>query len=247
MIVFQIITQFPERYEIFFKSGLPAKAISKKLIQIYPIQLRDFADLHRKGRVDDSPYGGGPGMVLQVGPIYRALEALPLKLPVILLSPSGERLTQELVRSLSSEAIQGNCNYDSKVQNDISGGFTILCGYYEGVDQRVADHFVDRQISIGDFVLNSGDAAAICLIEAISRLIPGFMGSDQSEIEESFERLPNDLDNELLVEYPQYSRPADFMGFKVPEVLLSGHHGQVQKWRMEQRLKRTKNRGNYEH
>ncbi|MBW7858551.1 MAG: tRNA (guanosine(37)-N1)-methyltransferase TrmD, partial [Leptonema sp. (in: Bacteria)] len=108
MVVFQVITQFPQRYHVFFNSGLPAKAIEKKLIQINPIQLRDFADSHRKGRVDDSPYGGGPGMVLQVGPIYRALQSLPLKLPVILLSPSGERLTQDLVRNLSAEAINRN-------------------------------------------------------------------------------------------------------------------------------------------
>jgi len=238
-MLFQIITLFPDRYESFFNSGLPGRAIEKKLLQISPVQLRDFADEHRKGRVDDTPYGGGPGMVLQVGPVYRALESLPVKLPVILLTPGGERLNQKLVRQLYTEAVA-------------KGGFTLICGFYEGVDQRVADHFVDREVSLGDFILNSGDAAAICLIEAVARLIPGFMGHDESGVEESFESTDtNELyDNEdiedsiggTLLEYPQYSRPAEFMGWKVPEVLLSGHHAQVKKWRWEQRLLRTRNR-----
>ncbi|PKL32516.1 MAG: tRNA (guanosine(37)-N1)-methyltransferase TrmD [Spirochaetae bacterium HGW-Spirochaetae-10] len=259
MLLFQIITLFPERYEIFFNSGLPAKAIQKKLISIRPVQLRDFADPERKGRVDDAPYGGGPGMILQVGPIYRALQSLPVKLPVILLTPSGERLNQSLVRTLFDEASSGNRK--ERGDDGVTGGFTLICGFYEGVDQRVAEYLVDREVSLGDFILNSGDPAALCLIEAVSRLVPGFMGKMESADEESFEAVPDsdsngerveDIDTAKagpgqLLEYPQYSRPADFMGWKVPEILLSGHHGEVRKWRMEQRLERTRNRGSYEH
>lgn len=245
MILFQVITLFPERYEIFFKSGLPAKAIQKRLISIHPVQLRDYADPERKGRVDDAPYGGGPGMILQVGPIYRALQSLPVKLPVILLSPTGERLNQSLVRTLYQEAASGNRK--DGAGDGVTGGYTLICGYYEGVDQRVAEYLVDREVSLGDFILNSGDPAALCLIEALSRLVPGFMGRMESASEESFEATALTSEPEELLEYPQYSRPADFMGWKVPEVLLSGHHGEVRKWRMEQRLERTRNRGSYEH
>lgn len=262
MLLFQVITLFPERYELFFNSGLPAKAIQKRLLQVRPVQLRDFADPGRKGRVDDTPYGGGPGMILQIGPIYRALESLPVKLPVILLSPSGQRLNQPLVRRLFEEAMAGNRKDEATGEEGVTGGFTLICGFYEGVDQRVADYLADREISLGDFILNSGDPAALCLIEAVSRLIPGFMGRMESATEESFEAVPGDeitadrdadintADGAIpgqLLEYPQYSRPAEFMGWKVPDILLSGHHGEVRKWRMEQRLERTRNRGSYEH
>lgn len=280
MLLFQVLTLFPERYDVFFKSGLPGRAIQKNLIQIRPVQLRDFADPERKGRVDDAPYGGGPGMILQIGPIHRALQSLPVKLPVLLLTPSGERLNQRLVRRLHAQAAAGNVKAvgeDLRASDaEVTGGFTLICGFYEGVDHRVAEHLVDREISVGDFILNSGDPAALCLIESISRLVPGFMGCRESAVEESFEEglegnheasfvgAGSDREGRLerynekiagggdlidtagLVEYPQYSRPADFMGWKVPEVLLSGHHGAVREWRKEKRLERTRNRGRYE-
>lgn len=249
MVLFQVITLFPERYEVFFNSGLPARAIQKKLIGVRPIQLRDFADPERKGRVDDSPYGGGPGMILQVGPISRALESLPVSLPVLLLTPSGERLTQAMVRGFSDAAVAGNVR-SAPEESGVTGGYTLICGFYEGVDQRVAEYLVDREISLGDFILNSGDPAALCLIESISRLIPGFMGRMESADEESFETFGEvggevERDGGQLVEYPQYSRPADFNGWRVPEVLLSGNHGAVREWRQQQRVERTRSRGNH--
>ncbi|MDH5657332.1 MAG: tRNA (guanosine(37)-N1)-methyltransferase TrmD [Spirochaetia bacterium] len=204
---FQILTLFPERYTAYKESGLPARAHKKGLFEINTVNLRDFADPGRGDRIDDTPYGGGPGMVLEVSPIYRALNQLTEKFPVVLFTPRGKKLNQKMVRSFSGRT-----------------GFTLISGYYEGVDERVAEHLVDYEISLGDFILGSGDLPALCFIESVTRLIPGYMGSPESHIEESNE-------NELL-EYPQYTKPAEFNGWKVPDVLLSGNHKLIREWRM---------------
>ena len=172
-------------------------------------------DPHRS--VDDSPFGGGAGMVLAPEPVFAAVEAVDPPRPLLLLGPGGRRFDQAWAAELAAE-----------------GGFSLLCGRYEGVDERVADHLVDGELSIGDFVLAGGEAAAIAVIEAVSRLIPGVMGNDHSALEESF--------GDGLLEYPQYTRPAEFRGWPVPDVLRSGDHGRVARWRRAQSLARTQAR-----
>ncbi|MCR9144540.1 MAG: tRNA (guanosine(37)-N1)-methyltransferase TrmD [bacterium] len=216
----QILTLFPERYHTYVESGLPQKATARNLFRLHPVQLRDFAEPERKGRVDDAPYGGGPGMVLQPGPIDRGLQSMPEKLPVVLMTPRGELLGQRRVREFAGMQ-----------------GLTIVCGYYEGVDERVAEHLVDYQISIGEFVLGSGDLAALCLIEAVTRLLPGYMGSADSHRVESYESAELDdgaVQEQGVREHPQYTRPAEYRGWKVPNVLLEGHHQKIADWRREE-------------
>ncbi len=218
-MIFQILTIFPERYASYIETGLPARASKKGLFRIHTVQLRDFADESRPGRIDDSPYGGGPGMVVQVGPVDRALSSLPEKFPTVMFTPRGQRLTQKLVRSFSELE-----------------GLTLIPGFYEGVDERVAENLCDYEISVGDYILNTGDLAALCLIEAVTRLIPGYMGSAESGIVESNE--------DGLLEYPQYSRPAEYKGWKVPEILLSGDHGKIADWRKQKSIEITDKRKN---
>lgn len=208
-MIYQIVTLFPERYRYFLESGLPSRGLKKALLELRLRQLRHFADPGRGGRVDDLPYGGGPGMVLQVGPIHRALQSFPDAFPVVLFTPRGRRLNQKDVRRFASFP-----------------GLTLVSGYFEGVDERVSRNLVDFEVSLGDFVLGSGDAAAVCFIESTSRLIPGFMGSSESMEEESHEE-------EGSLEYPQYTRPANYDGWQVPPILLSGDHGRIAEWRKE--------------
>ena len=217
-MLFQVLTHFPERYHSYLETGLPAKAMQKGLFQVHTLQIRDFADRSRKGRVDDAPYGGGPGMVLQVGPVDRALRSLKETLPVILFTPRGKRLKQEGIRNFTKGA----------------KGYTLVCGYFEGIDERVAEHLTDYQISLGDFVLGSGDLPALCFIEALTRLLPGYMGSQESIREESMEN--------GLLEYPQYTRPKEYRGWKVPELLLSGKHDAIAIWRRKQSQKQSEKR-----
>ncbi len=217
-MIFQIITHFPERYKSYLETGLPAKSYAKGLFQIHTVQVRDFASERRKGRVDESPYGGGPGMVLQVAPIDRALRSLPEKLPVVLFTPRGSKLDQSQVRRFVSQ----------------SRGYTLVSGYFEGVDERVAGNLVDYQVSLGDFVLGSGDLPALCFIEALTRLLPGYVGTQESLREESMEN--------GLLEYPQYTRPVVYRGWEVPKVLLSGNHGAISAWRQEESRKITQRR-----
>jgi tRNA (guanine37-N1)-methyltransferase len=172
-------------------------------------------DPHRS--VDDSPFGGGPGMVLAPEPVFTAVEAVDPVRPLLLLGPGGRRFDQSWAGELAA-----------------SPGFSLLCGRYEGVDQRVADHLVDGELSLGDFVLAGGEAAAIAVIEVVARLVPGVMGNEESGREESF--------GDGLLEYPQYTRPQEFRGWKVPEVLRSGDHGRVARWRRAQALARTRAR-----
>ena len=169
--------------------------------------------------VDDSPFGGGAGMVLMAEPVFRCVEAVPdLPRPLYLLAPGGRRFDQDVAAELAGAP----------------AGFSLLCGRYEGVDQRVADHLVDGELSVGDYVLAGGELAALVVVEAVARLLPDVLGNEQSALDESF--------TQGLLEYPQYTRPADFRGWPVPEVLRSGDHGAVAAWRRTQALLRTAER-----
>jgi len=212
-----IITLFPSMFKGPFEESIIKRAQQKGIVEIHLHNLRDFTtDRHRT--VDDAPFGGGAGMVMKVEPIYRALNHIKKELKkegkVILLSPQGRKLTQELVAELKEE-----------------NSLILICGRYEGVDERVREHLVDKEISIGDYVLSGGELPAMVLVDALVRLLPGAVGNERSVRENSFYR--------GLLDYPQYTRPAEFMGWKVPEVLRSGDHQKIEEWRRIQMLKRT--------
>ena len=198
------------------QESILGKAIEKGLIEIRTINIRDFA-LDKHQVVDDTPYGGGQGMVMKVEPIARAIEWVKSKNPsawTIYLTPQGKPFNQDMARRLSSRS-----------------HLILLCGRYEGVDERVRELFIDEEISIGDYVLTGGELAAMVIIDAVARLLPGVLGSDRSAEEDSFFN--------SLLEYPQYTRPFDFKGRSVPEVLLSGNHSAIDLWRKREALKRT--------
>ena len=208
-----VFTIFPGLLEAFFTESLLGKARRAGLVDLRVHDLRSLAtDPHRS--VDDTPFGGGAGMVLAAEPIFAAVEAADPPRPLFLLSPGGRRFHQGMARELSA-----------------GRGLSLLCGRYEGVDQRVVDHLVDDELSIGDFVLGGGEVAAMVVVEAVSRLVPGVMGNEASAADESFIG--------GLLEYPQYTRPADFRGWTVPEVLRSGDHGRIARWRRAAALDRT--------
>lgn len=210
-----VFTIFPEMVEHFCSQSLLGKARRAGVLTVRVVDLRRFADdPHRS--VDDTPFGGGPGMVLAPGPVFAAVEGAdpPAPRPLYLLSPSGRRFDQQMARELAA-----------------TQGFSLLCGRYEGVDQRIADHLVDGEVSIGDYVLAGGEVAAMVVIEAVARLVPGVMGNLASVEEESFA--------DGLLEYPQYTRPYDFRGWTVPEVLRSGDHGRIARWRRAMAIRRT--------
>ena len=210
---FDVLTLFPEMFEILNQSII-GKAIEKELININLINIRDFSkDKHKK--VDDTPYGGGAGMVMKPDVVYDAYQSIKDKnAKVIYMSPQGKPLNQKKVEELSKE-----------------NHLIILCGHYEGIDQRVLDKIVDEEISIGDYVLTGGEIPAMVLIDSVSRYVKGVLKEDSIK-EESF--------SNGLLEYPQYTRPEVFEGMKVPEVLLSGHHENIEKWRKEKSLEMTK-------
>ena len=209
----EIFTIFPDLVSTWAGASLIGKAWRTGSIEIVVHDVRAGTnDPHRS--VDDSPFGGGAGMVLAPGPVFSAVEAADPVRPLLLLGPSGRRFDQAMAHELA-----------------LSPGFSLLCGRYEGVDERVAEHLVDGELSIGDYVLAGGEAAAIVVVEAVARLVPGVMGNAASSDEESFA--------EGLLEYPQYTRPAEFRGWGVPEVLLSGHHERVAQWRRAAALART--------
>lgn len=210
---FDILTLFPEMFETLNQSII-GKAVEKKLININTINIRDFSkDKHKK--VDDTPYGGGAGMVIRPDVVYDAYKSIEDKnAKVIYLSPQGKTLTQEKIKMLSKEE-----------------HIILLCGHYEGIDQRVLEEIVDEEISIGDYVLTGGELPAMVLIDAVSRYIEGVISKESTE-EESF--------SEGLLEYPQYTRPEIFLEKKVPEILLSGHHENIKKWREEKSLEITR-------
>ena len=216
MLCFHIVSLFPSFFDSALSTGLMERALEKGILSVDVTDPREFTqDRHR--HVDDRPYGGGPGMVLQPDPIVRALRSLPRPGRMLCMSPSGRAASQEFMRELARE-------------EDI----TILCGRYEGFDGRLFDLFPLEETSVGDIVLNGGEAAALAVIEAVSRLVPGFMGKEESGDEESF--------SESLLEYPQYTRPAEWHGKEVPEVLLSGNHAKIDEWRRMQSLMITAER-----
>ncbi len=215
---FDIVTLFPDFFTSALSSGLLGKALAKRIAQVNLVNPRDFTtDKHHK--VDDEPYGGGVGMLMKPEPIFAAVESLPIlpRCEVILTTPQGQTMNQPLLRELVT-------NYDQLV---------VICGHYEGVDERVM-HLVTREISLGDFVLTGGEIPALALINGVTRLLPGTVGKVESLKAESFEA--------GLLDYPQYTRPAEFRGWKVPEVLLSGNHAAIAKWRYEQQLQKTRDR-----
>ena len=215
-MLFEVLTLFPETFPGPLAAGVTGRALESGTITLLIHHLRDYThDRHRQ--VDDVPYGGGAGMVLKPEPIFEAVRMRQGHGPVILLSPQGERLRQSMVRELAAE-------------HDLY----LICGRYEGVDERVASSLVDREISIGDFVLTGGELPAMVLIDAVSRLLAGVLGSPDSPLDESF--------GADLLEYPQYTRPALYEGLAVPEILLSGHHAEIQKWRRAQAEDRTRRR-----
>lgn len=221
MLRFDLLTLFPQIFDSFLSESLLAKAIQVGLIEVHTHDIRQWTlDKHQK--VDDRPFGGGPGMLLQVQPVVDCVQAVRAMTDdpgeLILLTPQGTTLRQPMVRQMA------NCQR-----------LILLCGRYEGFDQRVIDILKPQEISLGDFILNGGEIAAMAIVEAVIRLVPGFMGDQQSFQQESFS------DSDLL-EFPQYTRPRDFRGFCVPDVLLSGNHQQIAAWREQQRLLRTAQR-----
>ncbi len=214
-ITFNIITLFPNLFDNVFSYGVISKAITKKLININYINLREFSPFKHK-ITEDYPYGGGPGLVMKVEPIYYAVNAIKEKklTKVILLDPRGQKFSDYYARKLSNE-------------KDI----TFICGRYEGVDERIRKLVVDEEYSIGDYILTGGEYAAISMIDAISRYIPGVLGDHESTVEESFAIGG--------LEYPQYTRPNKFIDETVPEILLSGHHAKIKKWRQNESIKIT--------
>jgi tRNA (guanine37-N1)-methyltransferase len=209
-----VLTLFPEAITQYAHTSVLGRAAERDVWQLHVHDLRDeTTDVHRS--VDDTPYGGGAGMVLRAEPIVATMEKNPsIMKPLIALTPSGRPFTHEVARELS--------------QLD---GFSLLCGRYEGFDQRAIDLVVDDEISLGDFVLAGGELAALCVIEAVVRLLPGALGNDESSVEESF--------GDGLLEYPHYTKPAEFRGLEVPEILRSGDHAKIARWRRAQALRRT--------
>ncbi len=215
-----ILTLFPEMFRGPFEASIVARAVEREIVKLELHNLRDWGE-GRHRVVDDAPYGGGAGMVLKPEPIFRAVEAVQPLSPepgrVVLATPQGRLLTQAIVDELAELP-----------------RVVLLCGHYEGVDERVREHLVDDEISIGDYVLSGGEPAAIVLVDALVRRLPGALGSDESLAEESHAQ--------GLLEYPQYTRPADFRGLGIPDILLSGHHEEVRRWRRRQSLLRTARR-----
>jgi tRNA (guanine37-N1)-methyltransferase len=211
-----VFTIFPEMLEAPLRQSLLGKAIAEDLVQVWVHDLRTFAtDAHHQ--VDDTSFGGGPGMVMKAEPVFAAVESLdPDRGRVILLSPAGRRLDQALVRELSAEA-----------------HLTLICGRYEGVDERVVEGLPAEELSIGDYVLSGGEVPALVLIEAVTRLIPGVIGQQESHEQDSFSE-PH------LLDHPHYTRPREFREMQVPDVLLSGNHGEIEIWRREAARDKTR-------
>jgi tRNA (guanine37-N1)-methyltransferase len=209
-----VLTLFPAMFAGPLDESIVKRAREAKLLDLKIHNLRDWThDRHKT--VDDKPFGGGPGMLLKVEPLFEAIESLSReKEKVILLSPSGRKFTQQIARELSQEK-----------------DLLLVCGSYEGFDERVREALADDELSIGDYVLTNGALPAMVVIDAVARLLPGVLGADESSHDESF--------SAGLLEYPQYTRPAEFHGMKVPEVLLSGNHAKIEKWRREQAKLRT--------
>ena len=210
-----IVTLFPDVFFGPFAESIIGRAIKAGIVSIDTINPRDFTeDKHRT--VDGAPYGGGPGMLMMADPLFRAIESCKKEGScVILTSPKGERFSQKIAGELSGEK-----------------HLVVVCGHYEGIDERVREKLIDREISIGDYVLTSGNIPAMVIVDSVVRLLPGVLGDDASSKEESF--------SNNLLEYPQYTRPVEYRGMRVPDILLSGNHKLIKEWRREQSIKATK-------
>jgi tRNA (guanine37-N1)-methyltransferase len=211
-VLIDVFTLFPEHFDWFVRQ----RHVSNALSSGSQIRFRNYRDTTplSAGQVDDAPYGGGAGMVLMPEPVFAAVEAADPPRPLLYLSPAGRTFDQGVARELAT-----------------GPGFSLLCGRYEGVDERIREHLCDGELSIGDVVLSGGEVAAMVVIEAVGRLVPGVMGNDTSADDESF--------GDGLLEYPHYTRPAEFRGWSVPEILRSGDHARVARWRRAQALRRT--------
>jgi len=212
----RIVTIFPEFFTGPLSISIPSRAAAAGSVAFQVVDLRDFThDRHRT--VDDAPFGGGPGMVMKPAPFFEAVESLGARAPIVLVSARGRPFTQaDAARFAAGEEL------------------TILCGHYKDVDQRVADHLATEELSVGDFVLSGGEPAALCIVDAVARLLPGAMSDQESARTDSF-----GLAGDEGLSAPSYTRPADYRGFTVPEVLLSGNHAEIAKWRAEQGKLRT--------
>jgi tRNA (guanine37-N1)-methyltransferase len=217
MITFDILTLFPKLCAGAFADSILKKAQENLLIQVRCLNIRDWStDKHHV--TDEPPYGGGPGMVMKPEPIFAAVESIRTERShVILMAPGGRRFTQEIAGELSRKE-----------------HLIFVCGHYEGIDHRVSEHLADDELSIGDYVLSNGAIAAAVIVDAVARLIPGVLGEGASTLDESF--------SSRLLEYPQYTRPSDFRGWKVPDILLSGNHRAIRVWRETQALRKTQER-----
>jgi tRNA (guanine37-N1)-methyltransferase len=218
---FDVLTLFPEIFSGYLSQSIVSKAIEQGLVEIHLHNIRDWAE-GRHCKVDDTPYGGGPGMVLMVEPIVRCVRAVEMLSDIpgklIMLTPQGRRLDQPLVEEFSKQSMR----------------YLLLCGRYEGFDQRVIDILNPLELSIGDYVLNGGEVASMVVIDALVRMVPGVLGDELSSVDDSFSS------GNRLLEYPQYTRPREFEGHIVPEVLLNGNHGEIANWRATQSLEKTK-------
>lgn len=216
MVRFDLLSVFPGMFASVFAYSLLKNAQGKKLIDIRVHDIRHYSsDKHRM--TDDAPYGGGGGMVMKVEPIDRALQAVAPdrdQALIVLLTPQGETFHQRIAEELATHR-----------------QIVLICGHYEGIDERIRSHLVDREISIGDYVLTGGELPAMVLVDAVARLVPGVLGNAASSQMDSFAM--------ELLEYPQYTRPAEYRNWKVPDVLISGHHGEIEKWRRRESLRRT--------
>ncbi|MCI9545864.1 MAG: tRNA (guanosine(37)-N1)-methyltransferase TrmD [Lachnospiraceae bacterium] len=217
---YHVLTLFPEMILQGLHTSIIGRAVQRGVISIEAVNIRDHAD-NAYGKVDDYPYGGGAGMVMQAEPVFRAYEAVAARLPkkprVLHMTPQGRVFTQQMAAEFAQEE-----------------DLIFLCGHYEGIDERVLEEIVTDHVSIGDYVLTGGELPAMVMIDAISRLIPGALNNQESAQYDSFQ--------DGLLEYPQYSRPQEWRGRQVPDILLSGHHANVEKWRHEQSLLRTQQR-----
>lgn len=219
-MLFEIITIFPEIFDAYFSEGILKRAVQSGIVNVRVHNLRDYTtDRHRS--VDDYPYGGGPGMVIKPEPFCRAVDSIKrdgVETCTIMLTPQGRIFNQELARELSNEKRR----------------LLFLCGRYEGIDERVRESLVDKEISIGDYVLTGGELPALVIIDSIVRLLPGALGDEHSAVEESF--------SWGILDYPHYTRPPEHEGLKVPDVLLSGNHKDIASWRRKEALRRTMRR-----
>jgi len=227
-MIFDLITIFPDFFKSLLEYGLLKRATAGGQVEIRFHDLRDFTD-DRHRTIDDRPFGGGPGMVFKPEPLFRAVESLQANaaeknFPVILLSPQGRLLTQAVAEELAREA-----------------RLVLICGRYEGVDERVGEHLATDELSIGDFVLSGGELAAAVVMESVTRLLPGVLGNEESRQQDSFAAAGADAAQGAggLLDCPHYTRPADFRSWQVPEVLLSGNHEQIRAWRRQRALEKT--------